>query len=90
MPRLTRVSGSNKHTDAAPACVGSEDLSHAPPGQQYLAALYFTITTLSTTGFGDVVAQNSLEQARRTRLRLMQFSERAAGVTIFCSCGQSI
>ena len=46
------------------AFAGNEDLSHAPPGQQYLAALYFTITTLSTTGYGDVVAQNSLEQVR--------------------------
>ncbi|KAK9841010.1 hypothetical protein WJX81_005273 [Elliptochloris bilobata] len=43
--------------------VGNEDFSHASSGKQYLAALYFTITTLSTTGFGDIVAQNSLEQA---------------------------
>jgi len=49
---------------------GSEDFSHAPPWRQYLAALYFTITTLSTTGFGDIVAQNSLEQARASPLVL--------------------
>ncbi len=49
---------------------GSEDFSHAPPWRQYLAALYFTITTLSTTGFGDIVAQNSLEQARASSLVL--------------------
>lgn len=39
------------------------DLRDASAPRQYLAAVYFTTTTISTTGYGDIGPKSSLEQA---------------------------
>lgn len=33
----------------------------APIAEQYLASLYFIVTTISTVGYGDITSQNSWE-----------------------------
>jgi hypothetical protein len=38
------------------------DLRGAPGPRQYLSALYFAFTTVTTTGYGDLSPKNSLEQ----------------------------
>ncbi|KAI8474122.1 MAG: hypothetical protein J3K34DRAFT_495910 [Monoraphidium minutum] len=42
--------------------VGGRDLTEAPLGERYLASIYFTVVTLTTTGYGDIVASNEFEQ----------------------------
>lgn len=32
------------------------------PSEQYLASLYFIVTTITTVGYGDITSQNSVEQ----------------------------
>ena len=38
-----------------------EDLLQESTATQYITSLYFTISTLSTIGFGDVTPQNAAE-----------------------------
>lgn len=42
--------------------VGQEDLSDAPGHVQYVASLHWAVTTLTTTGFGDIAPHTSAER----------------------------
>ena len=38
------------------------DIIKMPPGEQYLASVYFTITTITTVGYGDVTISTKIEK----------------------------
>jgi hypothetical protein len=38
------------------------DIIKMPPGEQYLASIYFTITTITTVGYGDVTIRTKMEK----------------------------
>ena len=38
-----------------------DSLRYAPFQQQYIASLYWTVTTLTTTGYGDITPENNAE-----------------------------
>ena len=42
--------------------VADADLLVSTPWQRYVRSLYFSIATLTTIGYGDVVAQNTGEE----------------------------
>ena len=42
--------------------VGQLNLQHDAPFDQYIASIYWTVTTLSTVGYGDIVPGTSLER----------------------------
>ena len=44
------------------SAVGPDDLQAAPLWRQFVAAYYFTVTTITTVGYGDVTAKNSGEE----------------------------
>lgn len=48
-----------------------EDMRHAPTGQKYLISLYFTFTTMTTVGYGDISATNAGEMLLNILIILM-------------------
>ncbi|GBF92849.1 hypothetical protein Rsub_05468 [Raphidocelis subcapitata] len=52
------------------AAAGDRDLSNADLARRYLAALYFTVTTMTTTGYGDIVPTNELEEVAAIAMML--------------------
>lgn len=43
-------------------CSGGQDLSGASDIRQWIAALYFAMTTVTTVGYGDITAHSAVEQ----------------------------
>ena len=41
---------------------GGEDLSDASDIRQWIVALYFAMTTVTTVGYGDITAHSAVEQ----------------------------
>lgn len=56
---------------------------HAAGVDDYLDALYFTVATLSTTGFGDIVLPGALGQ-------VVSIITMIAGITLFVRLGQTL
>ena len=38
------------------------DIVEMPPGEKYLTSMYFTVTTITTVGYGDVTISTKLEK----------------------------
>ncbi len=63
--------------------VGGEDLSEATLGRQYLAAVYFTFTTITTVGYGDVTAKSPGACVGSMTRRVVQ-ADQAASLPSHC------
>ena len=46
---------------ATDGLVGNLEVNPELRGQRYLAALYFTMTTMTTVGYGDILPQSTAE-----------------------------
>lgn len=44
------------------SCTGGQDLSDSPAPVQWLAAVFFALTTVSSTGYGDIAPRTTLER----------------------------
>ena len=53
-----------------------DPLRYAPFQQQYIASLYWTVTTLTTTGYGDITPENNAEYVLNICIMVM-------GATVF-------
>lgn len=56
---------SYNHTGSLNGChvgAGGEDLSGASDIRQWIVALYFAMTTVTTVGYGDITAHSAVEQ----------------------------
>ena len=53
-----------------------DSLRYAPFQQQYIASLYWTVTTLTTTGYGDITPENNAEYVLNICIMVM-------GATVF-------
>lgn len=58
------------------AWVTDDDISNLPkdPFQRYIALLYFTITTSTTTGYGDIVPKTIRARMTSSFLQIVMFA----------------
>ena len=49
-----------------------EDLTDATPARQWLAAVFFTLTTITTIGYGDITPASAAEEVCGPHLSLAQ------------------
>jgi CRP-like cAMP-binding protein len=73
------------HDGGETSWVAFEGYSDSTVGEQYMAALYYILTTFSTVGYGDIAPVNELEQAFSCAAMIMGAGIFTYGITCVVS-----
>ena len=67
----------------------NEDIKALPENEIYLTSFYFTITTFSTVGYGDIAAKNFYEKIFCCLIMVIGVTAFAAGTSFFTNLLQN-